>query len=331
MILLQSVFTSNNNCPFFSVCIETSNRGRTIYRALASLLNQDVDNFECIIADDCSSDETVAEIERFINSVEYIAKPFPLNLFQNEQKLGGVLNWNSALKYAKGKYIAGLEGDDYYQKGYLKSALNKLNEDDTIGVYATGSQRSLRPIKGLIPSKEYFQYIYQIINIPPPSETIFIRLDKNGVPFKYNVTEYIYAPEMELLLSIAADGWNTFHSSSADVYREPSSSNTNMTWKFFQDKFFLFEKYKKHALIGKKNYEKAFRRQLLIAIRRYLVCSYQEKGKPESIRNGIETVLKSEHTFQFNFYAILFKFLLFLEKYKLFNIYFGLKSKLKSS
>ncbi|MES2590597.1 MAG: glycosyltransferase family 2 protein [Bacteroidota bacterium] len=322
-LLFESVIKTEH--PFFSVCIETHNRGKTIYRALESLLNQGVQNFECIVADDSSSDDTVAEIERFISSDKYINAPYHFRMYQNEHSLGGVLNWNSPLENAKGKYIAGLEGDDYYMPFYLKKAYAVLSSNPNIGIYSTGSQRALRPKKGLINSREYFKYIYQMENVSPPSEFIFKRLNKNREPFKFDVVNNIYAPEIQLLLTISEDGWDTFHSSDADIYREPSTSLTNMTWKFFGDKFNIIDKFKNHPNIDNKEFKQSFRRQMVLSTRRFLVGDYQKKGNPESIKTGIFTVLKNKNYPYTLLYLFIFKAILFLKNIQFFRLYFGLK------
>lgn len=322
-LLFESKIRVEN--PFFSVCIETHNRGKTIYRALESLLKQEFDNFECIVADDVSSDDTILEIKRFVSSPSYTSAPYPLRIYQNEKYLGGVLNWNSPLIYAKGKYIAGLEGDDYYMPGYLKKAYSIFSTNPNIGVYSTGSQRGLRPLKGLIQAKDYFRYIYQLKNVSPPSEFIFIRLNKKGEPFKFDVINNVYAPEIQLLLTISDDGRDAFHSSDADIYREPSTSFTNMSWKFFSDKFNIIEKYKNHPNISNKEFHDSFRRQYMLSLRRYLVSDYQKKGNPESIKEGIINILNNSKNSNISFYFLLFKVIVVLKKIRIFYLYFKTK------
>ncbi len=317
--------------PFFSVCIETHNRGKTIFRALESLLNQGITDFECIVVDDCSTDETIAEIKKFIASNIFLKAPFALNVFQNQTHLGGVKNWNTPLNHANGKYIAVLEGDDFFQLNHLQKTYNVLSETPNVGIYATGSQRASRPIKGFIESKKYFQYTYQIINVSPPSETIFIRLNKNGIPYQYNVIDNIYAPELQLYLAISGDGWDAYHAATADIYREPSSSFTNLTWKYFEDKFNIIEKYSKNNYVDLAQIKSSFKRQYILAVRRYLVSDFQKKGKPESIKNGIQQVLKNKAFPNISFYSNLFKFILFLKQIKVFQLYFKIKTRLSKS
>lgn len=325
---MELIYESNNKIesPFFSVCIETFNRGETIYKALDSLLHQNFTEFECVIVDDCSSDNTLSEILRFTESSDYKNTPYDLKFYKNHKKLGGVLNWNSPLEIAKGKYIAGLEGDDHYMPGYLNKAFLLLNQTPNVGVYSSGSQRAKRPLTGLIKSKDYFLYLYSLKNISPPSEFIFIRQTKNGNNFTFDVINNIYAPEIQLLLSIADDGWDAYHSEDSDIYRGPSTSYTYMTWKFFADKFYIIEKYKTHRYVSNKDFEKSFQRQIILSIRRYIVSDYQKKGNSESLKNGIIQMLGNNNAPYKHIYMTLYKGIILLKRLGFFKLYFYLKN-----
>lgn len=106
--------------PFFSVCMETYNRGKTIFEALRSVQNQTFRDFEVIVVDNRSADNTVEEIKRFFQSNQYKEYPFEYIFKQNKERLGSIGNWNEPLKSAKGRYIAVLEGDDEFLPTHLE-------------------------------------------------------------------------------------------------------------------------------------------------------------------------------------------------------------------
>lgn len=92
--------------PQISVCIPSYNHGRFLPQTIDSLLQQTFDDFEILIIDDCSADET-----------EAIVKPYALRnprirFIVNPENLGMVRNWNLCLAEARGKYIKYLFGDD---------------------------------------------------------------------------------------------------------------------------------------------------------------------------------------------------------------------------
>lgn len=93
-----------------SICIITYNQDKYIERAIESALMQQC-NFtrEIIISDDCSTDGTREII------ASYAAKyPDLIKAHFAENNLGMLRNWEKALKLCTGKYIALLEGDDFW-------------------------------------------------------------------------------------------------------------------------------------------------------------------------------------------------------------------------
>jgi glycosyltransferase involved in cell wall biosynthesis len=257
---------------FFSVCIETDNRGKTIYRALESLSNQTFKNFECILVDNCSTDSTIHEVQKFVKSDIYLSNPFSIQVYQNEFKINELENWNTPLQFSKGKYIAVLEGDDTFDNcNHLENANKILSEKANIGVYATGSQRGLRSWSGWKSAEDFFRFNYQIKNVSPPSETIFIRNNKDGFPFKYNSSYHVYAPELELYLEIANAGFDAYHTATQDIFREAGSGKTGYQWKFFQDKFYIIDKYKNHKWVDNKLHQSALNFQIFQLCKRYII------------------------------------------------------------
>ena len=92
--------------PLVSVVVPTFNSARTIGRALASILAQSYANFEIIVADDASSDETHRRVLDFADSRILL---LPSAKSTNE---GPAVTRNRALAHTKGVYIAFLDSDD---------------------------------------------------------------------------------------------------------------------------------------------------------------------------------------------------------------------------
>lgn len=92
-----------------SICCITYNHGKFIKQALESFLMQDFEDFEIIVSDDNSTDNT-REILK-----EYQSKnPYKIKLILNNINIGMMPNFIQALKSCKGEYIALCEGDDYW-------------------------------------------------------------------------------------------------------------------------------------------------------------------------------------------------------------------------
>ena len=112
-----------------SVCIPTYNYGNYIAETIASVLAQNYSDFELLIIDDCSSDQTAQVVESY-------AKQDPrIRFIVNEVNLGMVENWNSCLAQAKGEYIKFVFGDDLLASpDALGRMVSLLDNDDTISL-----------------------------------------------------------------------------------------------------------------------------------------------------------------------------------------------------
>ncbi|RYE58763.1 MAG: glycosyltransferase family 2 protein [Sphingobacteriales bacterium] len=94
------------NLPLVSVLITSFNRDQYIAETIESVLSSTYPNFEVIIADDSSTDNTLAIASSFAE------KDSRVTVFPNSQNLGQWPNRNRAASLAKGKYIKYVDSDD---------------------------------------------------------------------------------------------------------------------------------------------------------------------------------------------------------------------------
>ena len=111
--------------PNVSICIPSYNHGAFIGEAIQSVLDQTYLDFEIIVADDCSTDNTEKVVKSF--------KDPRIKFFRNENNLGMVPNTNKALKLAKGEFIGVLNSDDYYDPKMIETALKMFDKNPEIG------------------------------------------------------------------------------------------------------------------------------------------------------------------------------------------------------
>ena len=115
-----------NRKIFVSIIITTYNRANFIEEALNSVLAQTYINWEIIIIDDGSTDNTKDIVNKYLynNKIFYY--------YQNNTKQAGALN--TGLKYAKGEWIAFLDSDNRWLPNRLESAIKHINIGTNAGL-----------------------------------------------------------------------------------------------------------------------------------------------------------------------------------------------------
>ncbi len=116
--------------PEVSVIIPSYNYEKLIKEALDSLVNQSFDDFEIIVVDDGSIDNSVEVIKK------YQKKYSNIYLFTHKNNLNKGLSKTVqlGLRHAKGKYIAFLECDDFWEKDYLLKKVKIFEKYPDIGI-----------------------------------------------------------------------------------------------------------------------------------------------------------------------------------------------------
>jgi len=133
--------------PTVSVIIPTYNRAHLISRAIKSVLNQTYQDFEVIVVDDGSTDNTEEVIKEFQKKDERI------KYVRHEKNKGGSAARNTGIKAAKGKYIAFLDSDDEWLPEKLEKQMKVFeNAPAKVGVVYTGFWRIENNKKIYIPS-----------------------------------------------------------------------------------------------------------------------------------------------------------------------------------
>ena len=103
--------------PLISVVMPTYNREELLPRSIESILNQTYEDFEFIIVDDGSTDNSVALIQ------SYQQQDKRIRLIQNETNKGISYSRNRGMDEAKGRYVAIMDSDDYSEPDRLARSL----------------------------------------------------------------------------------------------------------------------------------------------------------------------------------------------------------------
>jgi glycosyltransferase involved in cell wall biosynthesis len=121
--------------PCVSVCIVTFNHEQYIHDCVMSVVMQAQDvQLEVLIGDDGSTDRTgVIAME--------LAKRFPecIRYFSHKEKLGAAGNYQFLIRTARGRFIAHLDGDDYWLPGKLKAQIDLIGGSSSVAAVYTNA------------------------------------------------------------------------------------------------------------------------------------------------------------------------------------------------
>lgn len=104
-----------------SVIMPSYNTAEYISDSIKSVQNQSYENWELLIVDDCSIDETEKIVSSFNDS--------RIRFFKNEKNSGAAVSRNRALREAKGKWIAFLDSDDLWFPEKLEKQIKFMNDN----------------------------------------------------------------------------------------------------------------------------------------------------------------------------------------------------------
>ena len=117
--------------PEISVVIPTYNRFEMLVKALNSVLSQNFKDFEIIVVDDASADNTN---ERMQNGFKAEIEKGVIRYIRNEKNQGRSACRNTGIKFAQAGLISFLDDDDYWLQGHLGSLYSFINEHKDIGI-----------------------------------------------------------------------------------------------------------------------------------------------------------------------------------------------------
>ena len=107
------------------------NSEKYIAESIKSVLEQTYQNWELIVADDCSTDNTAEIVKKFTDSrIKYI---------KNNENCGVAITRNNAIKAANGKWIAFLDSDDLWKYNKLEKQIEYVNKNSNVKFTFTAS------------------------------------------------------------------------------------------------------------------------------------------------------------------------------------------------
>ena len=188
--------------PFVTVLMPVYNGGEYLKTSVRSVLNQTYKDFEFLIINDCSTDNSVKIIESFNDN--------RIVIHNNEKNLGQTKSLNIGLRLAKGKYVARMDADDMAYPMWLEKLVNYVKEHPAYAAVGTsavvidskGRQKEIR--RAPISSHEIIFCIF----FAPPIYHVSVLLNKDmiiengGYDEEFKITQ-----DYELWSSLIRNGY----------------------------------------------------------------------------------------------------------------------------
>ncbi len=111
-----------DSCPLISIIIPTYNRAALVLETLNSVLKQTYNNWECIVVDDGSTDETIHKLTKVISA------DHRFKVIVNKRTKGAPGSRNTGAQVAIGEYLIFLDSDDLLSADCLSSRIEKFRQ-----------------------------------------------------------------------------------------------------------------------------------------------------------------------------------------------------------
>lgn len=157
--------TSN---PLLSVIIPTYNSSKFIDNTIQSILNQTYKNFELLILDDCSQDDTIQKIQNY--------KDKRIRILKNDINKGYIFSLNKLISISKGEFIVRNDHDDISIENRFEIQLEEFKKNKDLFICG-GQIETIGLIQKKIsyPLKRYDLISFMFFNNPIHHPTVMIK------------------------------------------------------------------------------------------------------------------------------------------------------------
>jgi glycosyltransferase involved in cell wall biosynthesis len=280
--------------PKVSVLIPTYNYARYLDEAIQSVLDQTFDDFELVIVDDQSKDNTDEVVSKYLHNPRVSYHKNPVNL-------GLAENFNKALEYANGEYIKYLLADDKLEPTLLQKFVDVMENHPSVSLTTSyssnfGSVNKVRklPMEGLQPGRKA---ILECLRngkgnwIGEPSVVMFRKRDLHVGKFD---TKYICLVDLDMWLRLLTVG---------DCYIIPEvlshfrvhnvqASNKNSIRNWFDEYYFFRDVKKKNPYnvqMDELDIDNVIKRKAKKCVKRLptIIPQFYKKGNLALIMEGL--------------------------------------------
>lgn len=219
----------NNFSPFVSIIIPVYNESKILMQSLQSLLNLNYKNFEIIIVNDGSTDNTKEIAEEYVGYKKGKYNQIKITLI-NKENGGKSTALNTGINYSESEFVLCMDGDSQLSPDSLKRAVRHF-KDESIGAVAGNVKvlnrkrfltdlQALEYIEGLNMARSAQSFI-RAVNIIPGPIGLF---RKDAIVQSGYYSSDTFAEDADLTLKILAKGWKIYYEPRAISYTEAPAS-----------------------------------------------------------------------------------------------------------
>lgn len=214
--------------PLISVIIPVYNSSKYILETLASIQNQTYKNWEIILVNDCSSDNSIELINEFSKSTSN-----PVKLITNQTNSGVSISRNIGVSSASGAWLALIDSDDVWLANHLETLINEAVKDVSLNVVFSGFLAFLDDVSSIIFQQDISKEMLDNFNISLYTHKIGITsstalIEKTAWNSVGGMSKGLnHCEEMELFIRLAkADAKFKFSGLHTTLYRKHSNAGS---------------------------------------------------------------------------------------------------------
>lgn len=229
-----------------SIIVPVYNAGAYIEETIAMVCAQSYPQWELILVDDCSVDDSRERIRAWAENSEYKEK---LRLIEKSRNEGAAAARNTGIKAARGRYIAFLDADDVWKRDKLQKELSFMKKKDAAFVFTAYEfgDEAARPTGKVVQVPESLTYREALSRTVIFTTTVLLDTDKTG-------KELIQMPLVESEDSatwwkILRNGYTAYGLNEVlAVYRRPAASLSSNKLKAIRRIWNLYRRQEKLSL-----------------------------------------------------------------------------------
>ena len=206
--------------PLISVIMSVYNDSNNLESSINSILNQDFQDFEFLIMNDCSTDESC-------NILESYSQDSRIKVFQNEKNLGLTKSLNILLNESKGTFVARQDSDDLSLSSRFSKQLKYIKNKN---LDVCGSRAIIKGSTRITPNRSYYLPLKTTLRIKNPFIHGSLIIKKTTIErVNYYDEKFFYSQDYKLVKDILYSGF------SMGILKEPLyvlNLNNNISTNF---------------------------------------------------------------------------------------------------